>query len=298
MTRLVTPKQVAQAIGVSEASLKRWCDKGLLPARRTAGGHRRLPIDGVVQWLRKSRRPIIRPEVLGLPSNTGSGDGPIERSVELLKSALVAGDEVRCRQIVINLYLAGHGIVELGDRLIAPTFDALGSAWQHGDIEVYQERRGCEICMEILHELKTMLPVPVDDAPYAIGGTLAEDPYTLANATVELALREAGWLAESHGCCNPGETLAAAIRERRPNMFWLSVSTFGSVEALVASHEIISKAAEACGVTVAVGGRALTPLIRQEMASSVYCERLRDLVALAGALTRSTSRSSGSTATR
>jgi predicted site-specific integrase-resolvase len=28
---LLTPKQVARAIGVSESSLKRWCDKGVLP---------------------------------------------------------------------------------------------------------------------------------------------------------------------------------------------------------------------------------------------------------------------------
>jgi excisionase family DNA binding protein len=42
--KLVTPKQVAQAINVSESSLKRWCDQGLLTAIRTAGGHRRLAL--------------------------------------------------------------------------------------------------------------------------------------------------------------------------------------------------------------------------------------------------------------
>ena len=33
----LSPKQVALALGVSEASLKRWCDKGFLDSTRTAG---------------------------------------------------------------------------------------------------------------------------------------------------------------------------------------------------------------------------------------------------------------------
>ena len=38
MNELVSPKQVAHAMGVSESSLKRWCDQGLIPTVRTAAG--------------------------------------------------------------------------------------------------------------------------------------------------------------------------------------------------------------------------------------------------------------------
>jgi excisionase family DNA binding protein len=51
--RDLSPRQVAEAIGVSESSLKRWCDSGLIPTRRTAGGHRRVPVAGVVAFLRE-----------------------------------------------------------------------------------------------------------------------------------------------------------------------------------------------------------------------------------------------------
>ncbi|OYW17913.1 MAG: hypothetical protein B7Z55_11620, partial [Planctomycetales bacterium 12-60-4] len=64
---LLTPKQVAVAIGVSESSLKRWCDRGILPTVRTAGGHRRIPTSGVLKFLQQSGHPLVQPEVLGLP---------------------------------------------------------------------------------------------------------------------------------------------------------------------------------------------------------------------------------------
>jgi hypothetical protein len=128
-----------------------------------------------------------------------------------------------------------------------------------------------------------MLPALAEDAPYAIGGTLSSDPYTLANAAAELSLREAGWLAESYGCGNPGSTLAAAIREQRPQLLWLSVSTFSSVDEFCDEFAIVSEAAATQGVPLAVGGRALAPEIRRRMTYSAYCDSLRCLVSFAQA---------------
>ncbi len=279
MKEHVTPKQVAQAIGVSEASLKRWCDRGILPSTRTAGGHRRIPVAGVVQWLRDSGHPLVRPELLGLPSNTGAPEASIERSVELFREALEAGDEQRGRQVIFNLYLARHSLVDICDKVMAEAFHALGHQWQHGQIEVYQERRGCEICMQILHELRGVQSPLAVDAPHAIGGTLEYDPYTLPNAMVEIVLREAGWRAESHGTCNPAATIAAAVRERCPRLLWLSFSTYSTEQALVADYQAVWQAAAELGIPVVVGGRALTAEIRQQMNYSAHCDTLRHLVA-------------------
>ena len=77
---LLTPSQVAQAIGVSEASVKRWCNKGLLASFRTIGLHRRLPIDVVIQFIRSSGRPLLRPELIGLPPATGQGQTVLPRA--------------------------------------------------------------------------------------------------------------------------------------------------------------------------------------------------------------------------
>lgn len=284
MKDTLTPKQVAQAIGVSEASLKRWCDKGVLPATRTAGGHRRLPVAGVVQWLRETGHAVVQPEVLGLPSNTGSADATLDRSAALFESGLRCGDTERCRQIVLNLFRTSHSIASICDEVIAPAFHSIGSAWQHGEVEVYQERRGCEISLGLIREMRNLLPAPAATAPYAIGGTLSDDPYSLPNAMVEVALLEAGWRAESHGSGNPASTLAAAIRDRRPRLFWLSASTIGSMDAWLDEYRLLATSAEAAGVPFVVGGRAMVADVRRQISYAAHCDRLAHLISFAQAI--------------
>jgi excisionase family DNA binding protein len=281
---LVTPKQVAQAIGVSESSLKRWCDRGLLTAVRTAGGHRRLAVDDVVQFLRESGQQLLRPELLGLPSNTGQGTAVMERARDQMREALIAGDEEQCRRIVFDLYLARQSACDICDRVLAPALHDIGERWQDGELTVYRERRACETGLKMLHELRLAMPTPSPKAPAAVGGTLECDPYQLPTAMIEVVLRELGWQAASLGTQLPAVTLADAVRDNRPRLLWVSVSWIESIPAFLDEYAGLYRAATETGAAVVVGGRALTAEIRQQMTYAAYCDTLRHLVTFASAL--------------
>ncbi len=278
MKHLITPKQVAQAIGVSESSLKRWCDQGLLTTVRTAGGHRRLALDGVIQFLRKSGHQLVRPELLGLPATVGQGTTVIARARDQIRDALLSGDEDQCRRIAIDLYLAGQSACDICDRVLAAAFHDIGDGWECGEVVVYRERRGYEIALKVLHDLRLALQVPPLHAPMAIGGALEHDPYRLPTTMVEVALREAGWQATSLGTLLPAATVSEAVRENRPNLLWLSVSSIESVPNFLEQYARLYETAVEVGVAIAVGGRALTEEIRQQMVYSAYCDTLRHLV--------------------
>ena len=58
----VSPKQLADAIQVSESSIKRWCDRGVIATVRTAGGHRRIPLTDVLRFVRDHDYAVLHPE--------------------------------------------------------------------------------------------------------------------------------------------------------------------------------------------------------------------------------------------
>ncbi|REK05535.1 MAG: helix-turn-helix domain-containing protein [Planctomycetota bacterium] len=278
MKQLVTPKQVAQAIGVSESSLKRWCDRGLLRTTRTAGGHRRLALGDVMQFLRQSEQQLIRPELLGLPSTVGQGETIVARAREQLREALIAGDEEQARRIVFDLYLSGQSACDICDRVLAGAFHEIGEGWECGDVLVYRERRGCEIALKTLHDLRAAVSMPPLKAPVALGGALEHDPYRLPTTMVEIALREAGWNATSCGTLLPAATLGDAVRENEPQLLWISVSHLKSEDEFLEQYAALQRVAADRGTAVAVGGRALTEELRQQMIYSTFCDTLRHLV--------------------
>lgn len=283
MKNVLTPKQVARAIQVSESSVKRWCDKGIIPTQYTAGGHRRIDMSVLLEFLRSSKYELVRPEVLGLPATTGQTVRVIQRAADQLIETIVAGDEDQCRRIVLDLYLAEHSISSICDQVFAKAFEWIGDRWECGDAEVYQERRACEIALRVLHEVRSFLPVPPADAPLAIGGATAGDQYSLATTMVELVLRDAQWNAVSLGDNLPFETLAAAIKEHRPRLFWLSCSHIADPGRFIEGY---SKFYDEFGMDVAVvvGGRALTENIRERMRYSAYCDTMQHLDSFAQTL--------------
>jgi methanogenic corrinoid protein MtbC1 len=283
MRELLTPKQVARALDVSESSVKRWCDKGGIPTQYTAGGHRRIGMPGLIQFVREGKHELVHPEALGLPPTSGQTARVVDRAREQMADALVLGDELRCRQIAIDLYLAHHSISVICDQVFAAAFRDIGDQWHDGSAEIYQERRGCEISLRLLHELRAVLPVPAADAPLAIGGAASGDPYTLGTTMAELVLRDAKWNAVSLGANLPFSTISAAIGKHQPKLFWLSCSHIADEAQFLAGYEQLH---EEHGIDVAfvVGGYALEERIRRQMKYTAYCDNMQHLEGFAQTL--------------
>ena len=273
-----SPKQIARALEVSESSVKRWCDRGLIEFQKTAGGHRRVLLGELMRFLKEQRKSIVRPQLLGLPPARESHPGSYAGSAELFTQSLIAGDLDLCRQIILDLFLSEFSISKICDEFLAAAMEVIGDRWECGEVEVFQERRSCEIVLAVLHELRRLLPLPVAGQPIAIGATVEGDYYGLGTSMAELVLRDVGWNASSLGCNLPYETLAAAIRQHRPRLFWLSCSHLLGRQEFLANYGLLH---EEFGLDVAfvVGGRELDDSLRRQMQYAAYCDNMQHLEA-------------------
>lgn len=283
MERLLSPKQVARAIAVSESSVKRWCDQGLIDTARTAGKHRRIPLDAVVRFLRATQRPLARPEELGLSAGSLRKDAAPAQARDLLRDALLAGDEATSRRLLIELALQERAVAAICDDVLAPVLFEIGERWGCGDLEVYEERRSCEICVRNLLELRLTLPAATEESPVAAGGTLEADHYKIPTLMAELVLREAGWRAVSLGTGLPGATLQAAVETLRPRLFWISVSHVED-ESRLANDLRMIRAACGAETELVIGGQALTERLRRKLPEIRYCANMRELASMAAGL--------------
>src|SRR5690606_31435960 len=117
----LSPKDLALATGISESSVKRWIDQGLISAVRTEGGHRRIALDEAIRYIRQHRLDVVSPQALGLSDLPDLGPAGVDltQAAPALSQALQAGLGPQVRGQLLSLYLAGHPIAAIADGPVA-----------------------------------------------------------------------------------------------------------------------------------------------------------------------------------
>ncbi|MBI1372208.1 MAG: hypothetical protein GC159_05530 [Phycisphaera sp.] len=255
---MISPKELGAAIGVSESSVKRWVDEGLVEAARTAGGHRRIAIDEAVRFIRGRGMPVINPEPLGLAELQGAPmeAGSITDRVDLLFELLKEGHADRARGVILAAYLAGEPMSHVCDQLVAPTMRRIGQLWEHARAGIFVEHRATDICLHALAQLRTLMPAPKAGSLIAVGGAPPHDTYTLPSLMVATTLHALGVAVHNLGAEVPADVMIEAVDACDANLAWLSVSVELPLELLIRYVEALSTQLADRHGGVIVGGRA------------------------------------------
>jgi len=272
---------VAEALGVSVTTVKRWVDDGILVAHKTAGGHRKLLASDVLRFARGNSFPDAR--LAGLEAGNETNSTAVQSN--RLLSALRDGQADVVRALIMQAYQAGTSIAVLADEVIAPAMRAIGDDWKCGRIDVYEEHRGTQLCVAALYELKAAISPQSDtNRPRALGGCMEFDHYILPSLLAQMVLLDGGWEAVNLGPNTPAPSFVKAIRELRPKMVWLSASFIPDPAQFLRDANTIWGHAEKAGAAVAIGGQALTDDVRRQMRYTAFGDGLVQFQAFARTL--------------
>lgn len=226
MKPILTPRELAQAIGVSESSVKRWVDDGAIEASRTAGGHRRIPIAAAVRFIRGSESVVARPELLGLADVASVAGGlPAEgEEADALFAHLIAGRDEQAKALIVSLYLGGSSVAEVVDGPLQEAMRRIGELWEHRSDGIFLEHRATAIALHAMARLRTLLAHDTG-GPLAVGGGAPDDHHLLPTQCAATVLEAAGFGAVDLGANLPVESAELAAEQLGAGLVWLSVST-------------------------------------------------------------------------
>jgi len=193
---------------------------------------------------------------------------------------MLAADKLKSQKILYSLFIRGHLIAEIFDRVIAPVFWEIGEMWESGRIDVYQERLATQACYESLQLMRSIIPEVANTAPVAIGASFESNQYQLATLGVELCLRNSGWQATSLGANIPMNSLLQAASDFQPSFIWISATSIPDPASFINKINAFSESVTAA-TKVVLGGRAVSSEIRDGLRTVHYCENFAQLVLLA-----------------
>ena len=258
MKDVLSPKEFAQAIGVSESSIKRWVDSGTIPASKTAGGHRRIARSEAVRFLRETKTPLLHPDILGLQDVSAlGGDLPIgEDRGDTLFDFLQGGKAEHARGLIQSLYLNGRSIAQIIDGPVQTAMARLGELWFEGQetVGVFKEHRATDIAIQALTRLRLLIPSR-EGSPVAVGGAPSGDPYLLPSLAAAAVLESRGLNAVNLGPETPLESLQLAAESMDASLVWLSVTSIEDRKKLQGQLvELVERIGDK-GLPLVIGGQ-------------------------------------------
>jgi excisionase family DNA binding protein len=269
-------QRVAQALGVSVSTVKRWVDSGMIRAARTVGKHRLIPLSEALRLAREQGFPEASLEVLAGLTARGPEVGR-DQAVTVLERLLREGKTAESKTFIHSLHNSGWGGVALADELIRPVMERIGHGWMVGSLDVYQEHEATLTVTVALRDLVDRVTREQRPGPLALGATTESDPYVLPGLLGELVLRQLGWRVRNLGVNLPLRSLAHATLRHRPRLIFLSASYLKDEDHFVREYRSFYGEAAAVGAAVIVGGRALGPDLRSRLIYASYGERMAHL---------------------
>lgn len=236
----LTTREVARALGVSAATVKRWAETGVLRSVRTPGGHRRFFRADLEQ-------------VRGRPEIVAAAPAPVDAWIERLL--------VRNPPLAIDAALLDER-VRLGSwwavaMWMGAVLDELGRRWEEGSLGVAEEHVAATRLGRALSRTCEHLPIR-SGAPVAVLAAVEGEEHVLGMALAELCLREAGWGTISAGANTPTVELELATARYLPRVLALSASPCARPEILADLPERI-RSASGGHTALVLGGRGGWP---------------------------------------
>lgn len=270
----LTTKEVARLLQVSEATVKRWADDGLLQSSKTAGGHRRFSTKSIASLRRE--KGIASAPVLSEPMK---GRAPSPSSSARFTELLLQGQEKEAAALLIHAYMEGQSLVELFDKTITNAMHEVGDLWFRGEITVADEHLATRAVLSALQGLRAVVvpagPTGMKAICCGIDGELHELPVHLA----EIILETEGWDTRNLGPNTPLFSLREMVAQQRPQLVCISARNIGELDRATSEYAQLRKVTERLGASVVLGGEGFRdPAIRQRFPSDLYAENFAGLV--------------------
>lgn len=274
----LTTKEVARLLQVSEATVKRWADDGLLHSIKTAGGHRRFSTHSIAT-LRREKGIGPAP---GVPRPQKKHRAATVSSPVRLTELLLAGDEKEAAAFLIHAYMEGHPLAALFDKTLTEAMHEVGDLWFRGTITVADEHLATRVVFSALQKLRSIaVPAEVTGLKAiccGIEGDLHELPVHLA----EMILETEGWDARNLGANTPLFSLREMVARQRPQLVCISARSLADLDRATTEYAQLRKVAARLSASVVIGGEGFRdPTIRQRFPSDFYAEDFTGLAKFA-----------------
>ena len=246
---------------VSESTIKRWADSGMIKCRKTIGGHRKFDFDSVVEFENRS----------GLVVRAVQAERAAEIDVEIeellarpdfpelarrYRQVAMAGKHHCVSELLIRAYLRGFSLATISEEIIRPALDEVGEMWRAGKTRVFEEHMASRVTSQALADLHEIIEKKESQGRLALVGCPDGEIHQLGSEVVRYLLEGEGWTVIYLGPFTPIFTFTDAVNILKPDLVCISATIGDDLERLARDYEQLRRAASKHRTRIVIGGQA------------------------------------------
>jgi len=272
----LTTRDVARLLLVSEATVKRWADSGLLLPDKTVGGHRRFSIQSVARLRREQGiAPVAQSPAKRVAKKIVSAELP---SPDNFSEVLLSDTEAEATATLIDAYLKGHALATLFDTTITKAMHRVGDLWFNGTITIADEHLATRVVLSALQKLRAIVVPRQATGLKALSCGIEGDLHELPIHLAEIIFESEGWAISNLGPNTPLFTLRDMVAQKKPDLVCISARSIVDLDRATTEYAQLRKIMEKVDGTMVLGGEAFRDSsLRQRFPAEFYAESFSGL---------------------
>ena len=259
-TSRLTTKQVARLLSVSEATVKRWADDGVLTSAKTVGGHRRFDIQSIAHLRREKNLHGEAANVARVVKKRAAK--PLPSPDDFLR-LILAGDESEAGAALVDAYLAHHSLDSIFETTVTPAMHQVGDLWLEGSVTVADEHMATRVVLTAIQKLRSVMALHEPNGLTAICCASEGELHELPVHLVELILESKGWNVINLGANTPLFTLQEMVSRKRPQLVCISAHAIADLDRTAAEFVQLRRVTNRLDAKIVLGGEAFrNPTLR------------------------------------
>ncbi len=267
----LTTRDVAGLLLVSEATVKRWADDGLLIPQKTVGGHRRFSVQSIA---RLRREQGMAPDALSPTKRTRKKMVPGRLpSAESFSELLLSDNEAEATAQLIDAYLQNHALATIFDTTITDAMHRVGDLWFNGTITIADEHLATRVMLSALQKLRGIVVPGQATGLKAVSCGIEGDLHELPIHLAEIIFESEGWDISNLGPNTPLFSLRDMVAQKKPDLVCISARSIVDLDRATTEYAQLRKIVEKINGTTVLGGEAFRDLnLRQRFPAEFYAE--------------------------
>ncbi len=255
MKNTLTTKEVAKLLRVSDATVKRWAESGMLKSERTKGGHRRFRVEDVAKFQAENCLGQKRYQGDENPLKLARFKPRLKVEESSFLGSLLSSSEEEAGSILIKAYLFGDSLPKIFDEIICPALRRIGELWFEGKINVAQEHLATRVVHNALHRLRSSMPVVEQRSEIAFCCGFEGDFHELPTYLSQMIFESYGWEVKNFGANMPLYSLTDEVLRYSPDLVCISVTFMEDYERLARDYADFRSKISRLKIPVALGGK-------------------------------------------